>query len=316
MSLNDFDTSTPLKAPTTAGEWDDGDSAPEESEEVEGDSTEDEEPEETEEESEEQEEEVSEEVDLEDEEQPAVEAEPEEVVEATPKAQKRIQKLVQEKNELKETLAALNATLAQQAQYQAQVAAQIQAQQQAKIDQQNYQAKMEALMQAGFNPSDPSHQFLLQYEENAQRQQQELQRVQQQFENMQMEARRREYYGSLDQAIDSTLANYGDIPAAQKEALRQQAYTLAYASQIEDPAQAAKLALNPIIPFLPKKVAKTAPVKKTLTPQEKEVHRSIATRGVVAAPAKGKGSNVSGRQPKRTIEQIEREIFTRGGEWD
>ena len=121
----------------------------------------------------------------------------------------------------------------------------------------------------------------------------------------------RAYENELSNQLDRNLRDAAGalrVPEATRDALYEQAYAVAAAKQLADPAEAVALVLKPLIPLLRGKAAAPKPTKAPAADD--------ARFNVMAASGRGAGQkagqNPSGRKPKRDVEELEKHPWT---EW-
>lgn len=231
----------------------------------------------------------------------------------SPRANKRIQQLVREKKEKEDQLSTVLAQLAAAQNRQSQVYEQAWQEQErvrlAHVAAQEKQAKLQAMQQSGFNPADPTHQFLLTYDEESQKMRATVQDLKQQLQQSQLESAVHAYTQVLDQSLTQALAPFEGLGPEQVQSLRQQALALATAYQMQDPNQAVQAVLAPISSLLSKK-KKVAPAKAPLSPQARVALQAGAMKATAAGKPKGTTAGVQKfKTPSDAMDHIGDELW-------
>lgn len=230
-----------------------------------------------------------------------------------PRAQKRIVQLAREKNELRSIVEALksqNEALVESVKEQTRIARDNDNRLKAKREKEqndanlrDYQQRAEAL---GFNPNDPYLQ--LNYDQTMRMQQLEKQLAEQAEFRRGLEVKEREtrYISALDAELTSALNSYKIDPEV-RDGLFQNALALAAVRQIQNPADAVKMAIQPVVQSLTKKAAPAA--KKAVSPEQRRVDELVAVRGATGGRQKGQSA---GKPKPKTVEQFEKDFGSRG----
>jgi hypothetical protein len=231
-----------------------------------------------------------------------IEAEPEEAPALSPRANERIRQLVEEKNAERQRVANLEAQLAQFIALQQKQAERQEAAYQAQLQADAHRAKaakeaqmLETLRGYGFNEGDVGHQLGHLSLEVANETREELRQLKAEREQARRAEGQRAYNNALIQELNKSLSDpTGKILVndAVRETLYRSAYAIAASEQIQNPSEAVKRVVAPILVEL----RKAAPKPATKRPSPKDpVHKVIATQG--RAVGKSPGTRASGRKP-------------------
>lgn len=226
-------------------------------------------------------------------------------------AQQRIQQLANERREFMEiskrqaeTISKLEAALARSAEIEAKRFEREEESIRLARESQRIRDYEQELIARGEDPANPVHQNNLQLAQTLGSMQQELKKLQAERQQAEQREAVQRYVGALRTGLDATLAGY-DVSATEREGLLRQAYAIAQAYQVQDPHQAVQAALEPVIARLPKK-------NKTTTAKPGSKSTKVDAMTSMRGQGGKKGNTPGGKEPKKTPEQIEREMGAGG----
>lgn len=216
------------------------------------------------------------------------------------RAQKRIQQLVQRNKEKDNQLAEAMQRLAelQQRQFdqQQQAFQRVQQEQMARAQQAQ---RMQALQDAGFDPTNPAHQFLIQYDEEMRAMRAQIEKYESQNQQLQAQAQWNSYHQKLDRALEGALKTY-EVEADDLNDLRELALAKAVKDDLADPSVAVAAVVKPFLKLLPKKTPKAAAPKKEVAPEVKQAQAAMSLKGSAGLRKAGDKPAKKSSQTSRT----------------